>query len=249
MYVLSPEATDLMLTKTISYNDLLRHSERHLRFDVAELKRVAAESIGKKTEDVIGFKKFAEGGFNRSFEITMRDGCRILARIPYPITLPKHLAVASEVATMDLVRSYGIPVPKIYGYSATMDNGVGTEYIIMEAVAGKDVGDIWFHMSEKERLKLIFKVVEMEALLFSIRLPASGSIYYAHDLDAKMKRVEIPGPRRGGKRFCIGPDTSLGMWYGKRSLLSVDRGPCKHPQHGRISQHLMTRRHRSRRGS
>lgn len=201
----------------------------------------------RKAEDVLAFNKIAEGGFNGCFEVSFHGRNRALARIPYPITLPKHLTVASEVATMDFLRSKGVPVPRVYGYSATADNAVGSEYIIMEMVNGKEVGDIWFHMSEKERLKLIYKVAEVEGPLFSIRLPASGSIYYDHDLAAGVKRVEIPGPHRDNKRFCIGPETTLSLWYGHQALLSVDQGPCECFQDYQTLQHLTNRRFRPQR--
>lgn len=72
----------------------------------------------------------------------MKDGFQLIARLPYPSTQPKRLAVASEVATMALVRSHGIPVPVIYGYSTNINNPVGAEYILMEKVKGKSLGDV-----------------------------------------------------------------------------------------------------------
>lgn len=46
----------------------------------------------------------------------------------------KHLIVASEVATMELLRLHGLPVPKIHSYLATPENSAGTEYIFMDLV-------------------------------------------------------------------------------------------------------------------
>lgn len=60
----------------------------------------------------------------------MRDGFQMVARIPYPCTVPKYSAVASEVATMALLRSSGLPVPEVYGYSPVADNAAETEYIL-----------------------------------------------------------------------------------------------------------------------
>ena len=60
----------------------------------------------------------AEGGLNRSFLITMRDGFQMVAGIPYTVTTPKYFAVAIEVATMSLLCSTGLPrIPEIYGYA------------------------------------------------------------------------------------------------------------------------------------
>jgi hypothetical protein len=210
-----------------SCNDALRRSERRRVFDVAELKRLAAASVGQSAEDVTHFDKLAEGGFNRTFLITMRSGLQFVGRIPYPVIQPKNLVIASEVATMDFLRSCGIPVPKIYSYSTTSENAAGTEYIFMELVRGTNLGDIWFTMPEKARITIVTKLVELESRLFALRFPASGSLYYAKDLPASFNKVDVPTdgttPER---RFCIGPDTTLGLWYGKRLGLQIDRGPC-----------------------
>lgn len=101
-----------------SYNDALRLSERRLHFNVDELKRVAAEAVGQSFHDIKNIRKLAEGGLNRVFRISLCDGSRVIARIPYPIIQPESAAVGSEVATLDFLRSHGIPVPRVYAYSA-----------------------------------------------------------------------------------------------------------------------------------
>ena len=215
------------------YNESLRLSERSLVFSPEELKRVAAASVHQSGNEVGSFRKLAEGGFNRVFEITMKDGTQVLARLPYPSTVPKRLAVASEVATIDLIRSHGIPVPKVLDYSANAENPVGAEYIIMEKVQGNPIGTSWYTLSEKERLKVLMGLVKLEAKLFSIDLPASGGLYYSHDLPPEMERVSLgtstvsdTTAKRG--EICIGPAISLKWWYGERSLLhNISRGPCK----------------------
>ncbi|KAJ5348736.1 phosphotransferase family protein [Penicillium brevicompactum] len=214
------------LTIKFSYNDHKRQYERRRAFNVPELKRLAATSVHRKAEDVSTLEKLAEGGFNRSFLVTMNDGFQLVARIPYPVTEPKFFAIASEVATMDFLRSQGIPVPKVVGYSASSDNAAETEYIFMELVQGNNLGDIWFELSEKERINLVYQIVRMESRLLSLRFPASGSLYYSKDLQDKSSWIDIPSTQSTSKRhFCIGPDTTLGLWYGKRCDLPASRGP------------------------
>ena len=53
--------------------------------------------------------ELAESGFNRTSIITLRDGQQLVARIPHPVTVPKYYAVASEVATIECLRSSGLP--------------------------------------------------------------------------------------------------------------------------------------------
>ncbi|KAJ6016372.1 hypothetical protein N7540_010963 [Penicillium herquei] len=212
------------------YNESLRLRERRRAFNVPELKRLAALSVQQREDDVTSFEKLAEGGFNRCFLVTMRNGIKVVARIPYPATVPKSLVIASEVATMDFLRSHGIPVPRIFGYSSTESNSAGTEYIFMEFVRGTNLGDIWFTLTERQRAKLMTSLVQLESQIFALRFPASGSIYYSRDLSEENRRVMLPSQysnidTNNDNDFCIGPATSLGLWYGKRSVLSADRGP------------------------
>jgi hypothetical protein len=215
----------LCLTRnlTFSLNDALRHEERRRVFNVNGLSRLAAESVDRSPDDIVSFEKLAEGGFNRTFLITMRDDFQLVARIPYPVTVPKSYAVASEVATMDFLRSSGLPIPNVYGYSPTSDNVAETEYIFMEFVDGTKLSDIWFDLREREIESVVRQLVQLEAKMMLVSFPAGGSLYYAQDLERVAGKPGIP---LKDERFCIGPDVRLQLWYGRRSLLDVYRGPC-----------------------
>lgn len=211
------------------YNEDLRLRERYLKLNVEELIKAAATSIGRSPEDVATFRKLAEGGFNRIFEVTTHDGSRVIARLPYPSTGPKHYAIPSEVATMTFLRSHGLPVPKIYDYSASPHNPVGSEYILMEKVQGRELSEIWLDLIPQERMKIVSQIVQMETLLFSIKLPAYGSIYHKQDLDSKTQSIDIAAKGDIGE-FCIGPHAHYRWWYQERANLPIDRGPysdCK----------------------
>ncbi|GAQ46488.1 phosphotransferase enzyme family protein [Aspergillus niger] len=166
----------------------------------------------------------AEGGFNRVLQITMLDGTKVLSRLPYPSTQPKGFAVASEVATLALLRAHGLPVPRVYAYSTDATNPVGSEYIIMEKLPGRPLGDRWFELSDRERLKVLLQLVQFEAKLHAIQLPASGSIYYASDLPSDSPGIAVPD-----SDLCIGPSAALKWWFAERASLRVDRGPCADP--------------------
>jgi hypothetical protein len=210
-----------------SWNDASKHSERRQLFNVSELKHLAASAVNRSPGDVARFEKHGEGGFNRTFVITMHDGFQLVGRIPYPTTEPKHLVIASEVATMDFLRLHGIPVPRVYSYSVTSENPAGTKYIFMELVRGTNLGDVWFDLPEKARITVVTRLVELESRLFALPFSANGSLYYTKDLDVETRKVEVPTTDALGKDgFCIGLDTRLRLWYGKRSKLSLDRGPC-----------------------
>jgi hypothetical protein len=172
----------------------------------------------------VEFSKLGEGGFNRTFLVTMRDGFQMVARVPYGFP-PLYLTVASEVATMDLLHSSGIPVPKVYGYSPGPDNAAKTEYIFMEYVRGTSLDDVWLKIVHEPEEARPFQeqLAEVEAKVMKLAFPAGGSIYYPRDLEGLVKRKPIP---LEDSRFCVGPDVSSTYWYGRRSQLDVDRGPC-----------------------
>ena len=75
--------------------------ERYIKFNVEELKRIAAESIGAKS--CVSMIKLAEGGSNRVFRLVMNDSSVAVARILCPNAGPTFKTTASEVATMDFV--------------------------------------------------------------------------------------------------------------------------------------------------
>lgn len=192
-----------------------------------ELKRLAEASVNRTLQDVAQFEKLEEGLFNRTFLITMRGGFQLVGRIPYPMTEPRHLVIASEVATLDFLRINNIPAPEVYGYSTTSQNLAGTEYIFMELVRGVNLGDIWVDLSKKARKTVVTKLVQLESQLFTLQFPGNGSLYYTKDLDADVQRMNIPVVDNASlEGFCVGPDTRLHLWYGKRLSLQVGRGPC-----------------------
>ncbi|KAI5120426.1 hypothetical protein M0805_006925 [Coniferiporia weirii] len=207
-----------------AFNDALRRAERRLVFDVEGLRRLAAQFVGRSPADIVNLSKLAEGGFNRTFLITMRDNFQMVARVPYPATVPKYYAVASEVATMEFLRSSGLPVPEVYGYSPASDNAAKTEYIFMEFIRGTKLSDVWLELGESDIISILRQLVQLESQMMSISFPAGGSLYYAHDLEKVAAKAAIP---LKNERFCIGPETRLPMWFGRRSQLDVDRGPYK----------------------
>ncbi|KAF5375832.1 hypothetical protein D9615_008232 [Tricholomella constricta] len=203
-------------------NNDLRLEERRREFDVDELCRLAAQSVGRSSQDIDTFVKLAEGGFNRTFLITMHGGFEMVARIPYPVTVPKFYAIASEVATMRFLRSSGLPVPEVYDYSPSSDNAAKTEYIFMEYMRGTKLSDVWLELDEEEIVLVLRQLAQLESRMMSIRFPAGGSLYYTSDLEKVAGRTGIP---LNDELFCVGLDARLHMWYGRRSQLDVDRGP------------------------
>ncbi|KAH1668119.1 hypothetical protein KXV52_005667 [Aspergillus fumigatus] len=204
------------------HNEHLRLAERYLQFDIPALMNVIAAASGHMTSEIVSFSKLAEGGFNRLFQATFRDGKHVIARLPYPSTAPERYTVASEAATLDYLRLHGFPTPEVYAWCSTKANPVGAEYIIMEKLDGTPLGDMWYAMTPKEQHKTMKQIVEWETRLMSMDFPAFGSIYYQRDLPTERK---VPLSAHHGGEFCIGPMAHYGWWHGERSILDVDRGP------------------------
>ncbi|RAL11141.1 phosphotransferase enzyme family protein [Aspergillus homomorphus CBS 101889] len=91
----------------------------------------------------------------------------------------------------------------------------------MEKLPGRPLGNEWFELSDRERLKVLLQLVRLEARPHAIELPASGSIYYAGDLPSDSPRIALPD-----SDLCIGPSAALEWWFAERVLLRVNRGPC-----------------------
>ncbi len=73
----------------------------------------ARQSVDKSPEDMVDLAKLAEGGSDRTFLIR------------YPAMVPKYLVVASKLATMTFLRSFGLPIPKV-SISSMLDNATET---------------------------------------------------------------------------------------------------------------------------
>ena len=78
-------------------------AKRSVQFDMNELARLAAESVNAKA--CISILKCPDGLYNRSFILTMENGKEIIGKVPNTNAGAPHLTTASELATMDFVRT------------------------------------------------------------------------------------------------------------------------------------------------
>ena len=141
---------------------------------------------------------------------------------------------------MDFRRSKGLPIPEVYAYSFTSENEAGTEYILIEYVEGTDLSDVWFNLEKDEIDSFMDQLAKLESIM-STSFPAGGNIYYARDLEQlsgsegiplEGENQDIPFDEQAKRiplqmvRFCVGPDVSIPLWYGRREQMGVSRGPC-----------------------
>jgi hypothetical protein len=149
------------------------------------------------------------GCFNRIFNLKFDNGSELIAKIPYPLLTPRHLCTVSEVATMDYARTVlGLPVPKVFGWSASADRtDAGSEYILMEKVEGVELHQRYKNL-RSEGIELINQVTAMERALVCHRFSQIGSLYYKEDVEPALQ--ERPLYADGAEddasaRFRIGP--------------------------------------------
>ncbi|RLL95011.1 hypothetical protein CFD26_101573 [Aspergillus turcosus] len=211
------------------FNEEIRQTERRVQFNVNALVRALCSATKRPVSDLACLSKLAEGGFNRVLQATFNDGYEVIVRLPYRLTVPKHLATASEAATLDLLRHNGVPVPKVLAYSADESNPVGAEYIMLEKLEGMSLSQQWFSMDNKSRVKIMKQIVKVENKFMTIPFPASGSLFYRKDLGESQLIVPIPGQsnRLEPDQVVLGPTVQHEWWYRERNLLDVDRGPWK----------------------
>lgn len=77
-------------------------AQRRVTFDMNRLCEIASTSLGKTCVDV---QKCADGMYNKAFVLTMDDDTAVVAKVPNPNAGQPRLTTASEVATMDFVRT------------------------------------------------------------------------------------------------------------------------------------------------
>jgi hypothetical protein len=111
----------------------------------------------------------------------------------------------------------------------------------MEYAEGVDLSQIWFDLKEAEIISLMDQLAKVKSTMMSTSFPAGGSIYYTRDLKGLSGDDGIPLEEDNEgipldeqiesislekERFCIDPDVSVLLWYGRREQLDVFRGPC-----------------------
>ncbi|RAH45648.1 aminoglycoside phosphotransferase family protein [Aspergillus brunneoviolaceus CBS 621.78] len=203
---------------------------RHVNFNVPALQRIAGQLMGSRC---VQMDKMPEGLFNKVFSLQMENGKEILARIPNPNAGHAHLVVASEVATLDFLRTVlKIPVPRVISWSSSPEvNPVGAEYILMERVEGQQLSDVWDDMSEAQRFGLAKSLVGIERKLVNAKFALHGSLYYRDTFPRGrgIAALEI-ADQEGPSKFVLGPTTQRSFWGDEERGLEMDKGPWETAQ-------------------
>ncbi|OQE40809.1 hypothetical protein PENCOP_c005G08983 [Penicillium coprophilum] len=170
------------------FNETDRLNERYVKFQPTELQKIAGKAVQQDyCPDIM---KLAEGGFNKVFLLRAKNGREVIARIPPPIAGPPHYTTASEVGTMDFLRTVlKLPVPQVLAYSLSAGIPVGAEYMIMERVEGESLSSRCSSLTTDEVKDIMTLIADLEKKTFYYPFPACGSLYHKEDLDGE---TQIP---------------------------------------------------------
>ncbi|OAT14298.1 phosphotransferase enzyme family protein [Blastomyces gilchristii SLH14081] len=176
----------------------------YVKFDMPNLLELAASTIGSKS--CVHVVKISEGQYNKVLLLTMSDGREVIAKLPNPNAGRPHFT------------------------TATLENSVGAEYIIMEKHLGVMLSDVWGSMKKKQKTQIVLQVADIEKTLASTKFTKLGALYYKNDLPATLDTtIPLYVDRNRNKvhsaNFGIGPTTNRLFCDFGRGDLDTDRGP------------------------
>ncbi|CAD6577688.1 MAG: hypothetical protein ASARMPRED_008370 [Alectoria sarmentosa] len=168
------------------------------------------QRFGCKPDDEIPITFLADGGFNRVYGIQTPVRSYVF-RVAFPVD--PYYKTEADVATSELVRHFTtIPVPKIYAYDSSTQNGLGLEWILMDRItSGEGLHYSWEAMEFGTKVRLAEMAADWSAQLANITSSKIGSVY--------MRRVD------NELEFFIGRCVSNLFTQENRLLYDVSRGP------------------------
>ncbi|KAK2808766.1 hypothetical protein FQN50_004438 [Emmonsiellopsis sp. PD_5] len=210
------------------------------RFNMNALAEIAAKATG--AGHCIKVEKCPDGMYNRAFILTMDNGMQVVGKVPNPNAGIPHYTTASEVATLEFVRTVlQTPVPRVYAWNSQLNeqNPVGAEYIIMGKIPGIPLSHVWDFLDPPDQLKVFLQVFKMQKRWTGTRFLKFGALYYAESIatttstsgpvssvvPAKCVYINENGERVDDARFAIGPAVGREWVEDGRQGVQCDRGP------------------------
>ena len=158
------------------WNEEEQLKARYRWFNVLNLQEAACEAVG--ASQCLSLEKIGEGNSNKAYRLTLDNGRKVIAKIPHPNAGPRQLTTASEVATMEYARTIlALPVPKVFAWSATDQNPIEAEYIIMEEAQGSQLDEVWQDLNIRSKHDIISDIVDIESKLLSISFDKYENAY------------------------------------------------------------------------
>lgn len=222
-------------------NDDKERAARETKFSVRGLVDLLKEKLdflqpSPETGD-FGIRHLAplyEGKTHKAYKIDLNDGRMYVLRVPYAIGLPEFRAarMRSEVATMDfLSKKHGVKMPTVISWSATPDERLGCEYLLLDFVSGDNLMRTWDPASQelKDKSATIKPVVDVMEKLLETQFNRYGALYFAEDAPDAPAVEPYDGetdPELKG-RWRIGPTVESRFWKPgyAGTVPAINRGP------------------------
>ncbi|RPA92820.1 hypothetical protein L873DRAFT_1847508 [Choiromyces venosus 120613-1] len=122
----------------------------------------------------------AMGAINLHLELVFEDGLSWMARLKRhntstPPAAVRSYLIRSEVATYSFLKKQTrVPVPEVFAYDLDSDNSVGTGYILMETIKGKNL--LSASPTNEQLSKVLAQLAEVYKELYRHPFPLMGSL-------------------------------------------------------------------------
>ncbi|KAB8069206.1 kinase-like domain-containing protein [Aspergillus leporis] len=201
-------ATDKQADGRWLRRDKVERASRYISFNFEALCRKILE-LSPEASTITSCQKL-EGGFNRVFIFELNNSKRIVARLPFSLAGPAQLTTSSEIATIRYLQTKTtIPIPRILDWccdATSIDNSIGSEYIIMEHAAGVQLHKKWQEMAGDQRVRCIDAIYQKAKEVVDLQFPCFGSLYLADS------PVSPDNKQTLDEEFCIGPHCGTRYW-------------------------------------
>ncbi|KAM0414695.1 hypothetical protein ACHAPT_013457 [Fusarium lateritium] len=172
--------------------------------------RLTLHSVWPSTAFQVAF--FAQGAFNKLYQVTVQDQPPLLLRISLPVD-PRYKTL-SEVATIRwLSEVTTVPVPQVIQYDSSRDSPIGFEWILMAKLSGISLSDAWARIDFSKKSTLVRQFASFAACLYRNQLSGIGNIY------PPVSSTHTPTTRR---------IVSMPFFWGDHIHIDINRGPFRH---------------------
>ena len=116
-----------------------------------------------------------QGAFNKLYAFECPQGSYLM-RVSLPVD-PRYKTL-SETATIQYLRlKTTIPVPEVLAYDASAENALKFEWMLMERIMAKPLGDVLPSMDWEAKVTLVKKIAYVMAQLFHLRFTRIGNLF------------------------------------------------------------------------
>ncbi|CAG8766636.1 10974_t:CDS:1, partial [Racocetra persica] len=131
-------------------------------------------------------QEFNEGGFHKVYILKIEDSKEYIGRLA--ISVYPQWKTESKVAVIEYIRlNTHISVPKVYYWNSSVNNLVGTEYILIEYLPSIRLCEIWSNLSIKKKKLFLLKIIDIQLVLKKLMFSKIGSIFF----DSKNDQFKI----------------------------------------------------------